>query len=302
MANPTEKILFYLATVEDNVDEKGGGRIRARIPTIDYTFGETLRIEDVPYAFPILPKHLHVVPKIGDTVLVMLQQLGNTKGQRFYIGPLISQPYYMDSEPGITHVQSVFDGGSVIAPKPAPSLDPLNRGTLPKESDIAIEGRGNTDIVLKENEIRLRCGYKDDPKTVPYQNRLHRNEHKDQSYIQLKFDKKNRNNKDKVKAYASAVNIVADRINLLSHDSADYFDLNDPENLITDDTMNKVLKDAHPVVYGDVLIEYLKKLISVFMNHTHPFPMDPPCIDEAQMAQINPSQLDSMVSQSIRVN
>lgn len=303
MANASKEIVFYLAEVVDTHDDNGAGRIRAFIPTIDGDIkmknDKPLRISDVPYAFPLLPKHLHVVPRIGEAVLVTTQKLGDM-ATRFYIGPLISQPYHMDWESPFKHVTNVLPGpgGEEYAIQQSPVMDPENEGTLPDDRDIAIEGRGNTDIVLKENEMRLRCGYKENPGTKVSKDRLHRNK-TDQGYIQLRFNKSGRNSNKK---YASAVNVVGDRINLLSHDSPDYFDLNDPKELISEATMEKILKEAHPLVYGDILIEYLKKLIAVFRTHTHPFAMDPPCLNDAQVAAIDESQLDEMLSKSVRTN
>ena len=46
-----------------------------------------------------MPKLIHVKPKPGEAVLIMLQEQGATDSDRFYIGPLISQPQYLEKCP-----------------------------------------------------------------------------------------------------------------------------------------------------------------------------------------------------------
>ena len=101
--------------------------------------------------------------------------------------------------------------------------------------------------------------------------------------------------------FSSIINVVADRINLLSHDSKTYFNLTDPESLITEDELKKIFEEAHPLPYGDELINWLKQLIQVIRNHTHPFSMDPPCFKE-QEEKVLSTDLDEMLSKSIRIN
>lgn len=304
MAKNNHGLLFYICKVEHVYDGQDGLRIKVRIP---YHDADKATIDELPYAFPLLPKHLHVNPQVGETVIVFTQEVDNPEMDRFFIGPIISQPYYMRYDTGensraLLNGQHYIPGktrtGTKIGILPKSDMDPENAGVLPGRGDIAIEGRQNADIVLKDNEIRIRCGYKEEPNSSAPINRLHRNK-TDQAYIQMKFDKDGRGGDKK---YATSMNVVADRINLLSHDSSDYFDLNDKKDLISDETMSKIMKEAHPVVYGDELIAYLKKLIRVFETHTHPFAQDPPCLDDSQISAINTAQLDEMVSKSIRVN
>lgn len=289
--------LLYITPVVSVEDKQDGGRIKVCIKPMDNRYDKP-KEEDLAYAFPLLPKHLHVNPQVGELVVVIFQHIENGQTNRFYIGPIISQPYRMGYDPTITAenlLAGVHVGGNV---KQRVEMDPLNRGTLPIRTDIALEGRYNSDVVLKDSEVRIRCGYKKDPENGAIDKRLNRNE-RDQAYIQMKYGP---SRDAKGNDYSSITNIVSDRINLLSHDSPDYFDLNDPEKLMSDETIDEVFRKAHPVVYGDVLVAYLKKLVEIFRTHSHPFAMDPPCLDSTQAAAINPGQLESMLSQSIRVN
>jgi len=60
---------------------------------------------------------------------------------------------------------------------------------------------------------------------------------------------------------SSVINIVASKINLLS--------IADPENLITDDEQEKINNIAHPLVYGDTLVEFLELVKEYVKSHVH---------------------------------
>ena len=187
--------------------------------------------------------------------------------------------------------------GSIAKPLVNPDRDPENEGTLLDREDIVIQGRQNTDIVQKKNEIRLRCGFKKDPVAKHITDRLHYNR-KNPAYIQMKYKKM----KDaKGKDYSSLINIVADRINILSHDSPTYFKMTDRENMISDEELKNIFNTAHPLPYGDTLTEFLRGLVRIFTTHTHPFPMDPPVCVESDRKLLE-TNLDEMLSKSIRIN
>ena len=87
--------------VEDNLPTEGsneisrnsfGRRIKVRL----YEDSKNLKENELPWVWPLLPKHLQVIPKVGEMVLVFFQNLDGAQGNRFYIGPIISQDYYLD--------------------------------------------------------------------------------------------------------------------------------------------------------------------------------------------------------------
>tara|TARA_R110002020_G_C16213831_1_gene767187 strand:- start:72 stop:1397 length:1326 start_codon:yes stop_codon:yes gene_type:complete len=88
----------------------------------------------------------------------------------------------------------------------------------------------------------------------------------------VKFSK----NKDKK---ASVINVVATKINLLSNaDGANTFELANSKNLISDEEQEKINNNAHPLVYGDTLVEFLKLIKNYVISHVHPYnglPADP---------------------------
>ena len=66
-----------------------GLRVRAEFEGIDFPNGD---YSNIPWAFPLLPKTFQSIPKVGEAVLVFYY--GGNNGQRFYIGPIISQPQF----------------------------------------------------------------------------------------------------------------------------------------------------------------------------------------------------------------
>lgn len=106
---------------------------------------------------------------------------------------------------------------------------------------------------------------------------------------------------EKNKDFSSCINLVADKINLLTHNSKTNFNLNDRKKLITEEEQLKIEQDAHPLVFGDELVEFLQNLISVIRTHTHPFAMDPPCFTEPQTKILN-TDLNNLLSKSIKCN
>lgn len=273
-------------------DECGGDRIKARLFPED----SNKTIEEIPYCTPLLPKHIHIKPKIGETVLVFLETQGSPNGNRFYIGPLIAQDYDLEYDPYRYSSRSLLSGKQYVKPLHNPKNDPKNKGSQPNDNDISIKGRVNEEISLKDNEILLRVGHKQ--KNKQREKRLHYND-KDYGFIQMRYkdyiDKKY--NKD----YNSLINIVADRINLLSHDSTNYFEAISKEELVSDEVLDKIINEAHPLVYGDVLINYLKALIRIIREHTHPFNMLPPSFNQSDVDVLN-TELDNFLSKTIKIN
>jgi hypothetical protein len=113
----------------------------------------------------------------------------------------------------------------------------------------------------------------------------------------------------------SVNNIVADKINLLTHNGAPSFNLtqrdltNNTTPYITDEELTKILDEAHPLVFGDVLLQYLKAFRSAFENHVHnKFGAAPPCDNKTQgnsvadFKTIAPVLEGQMLSKNVRTN
>lgn len=299
--------IFKLCTVEYVDDKCKGLRIKVRIPPYDNNKDITREDEKgIPWCVPALPKLLHVNPKLGELVLVICQSPSAPRSQRMFLGPIISQDYMLNYDYDYSPIKKnpkssarrILSGsaaGKTHTPFPNPDNDGENEGTIPNREDVAIRGRGNSDVILTDDEVRVRCGFKTNPNGT-IKERLHFND-KDLAYILMRY----RNGSDETGDYKSSVNIVGDRINLLSHDSKTYFDMGDRQNLISDDEMEKILSKAHELPYGDLLIDFLKSFVDVFLRHTHPYSNLPPALQATDKETLSP-EWDNMLSQSIRIN
>lgn len=295
--------IWDYAEVVDVNDPYDAGRIRVRIPTVDIdtTIQNQLSPPEeggLPWCEPLLPKYLNLVPEVGQLVKVIAFDTLNKKLRRQYIGPVIGQqtprdflrPDFFDSK------LKVENSAYVGKWSDNPNSSALDWKIYPEKTDVAFLGRRNTDIILRNksffDEIQLRAG-KINPNTlVSGLNSAFRNSpvelnKKNPGYITINFTEasglqqegvnnvyKNLNlQKDR-----SHVNIVADHINFISH-------LGSNSSKNKTETVNPILQGGniseqinventqlHPVVYGDVLWEFLELLRSYITGHVHKGP------------------------------
>lgn len=287
----------YTCKVISIEDDLNGGRIKARLSPVD---DHVLDI-DLPYAFPLIPKMLHIKPKVGETVEIICADANNPHSERFYIGPVISQPQHMYMDPFDFSSRSLFRG-SVKTPDPNIDMDANTHGALPEDDDIALVGRTDADIILKDEEVRIRCGVRRtngiNKDKVSF-NRL------DPAYIKLKYNENGAtytdNNTNEKQEYKSTVTIAADRVNLLGHDSDTPFNLTDKNDLVSDEEMTKILETAHVLPYGDTLVEFLKLFVKVFAEHTHPIGNLTPCKPDTFRKLIS-YDFNTLLSKVVRIN
>lgn len=269
--------LFKFGTVVSVDDNSDGGRIKVHVRGEDPVNYE---IDNIPYAFPLLPKTIHVNPKVGEFVFVFTQS-GDYTDDRYWMGPIISQTDKMAYD-SITAL-SFLNAGNVN-PTVAPSTIPENKGVSMDKDDIGFYGRGNADIMLKPSEVRIRAGKSHDLKHYNRENL---------SYIQVKH-----NNIKK----EGAINIVSDNINLLSHKSINKYHLTDPDKLITDGEYKHIIETAHQLPYGDILIELLEILIKAFSSHVHAYHGLPPDINQNEIVKLLQFDMEKILSKNIRIN
>lgn len=287
--------LLYDGEVVSIEDPYSTGQIKVRL-NID---GDT-PTTDLPIALPLLPKYINVFPKVGERVTVMVTNLtlGNQSSNsstRFWIGPWISQPQKLPGEDYINSFSDRPDG--YIALTPGLDVNPNADGVYPTKDYIAIQGRNNADISLKDRELLFRSG-----KFVPGQPKQFNK--KDPGYIQIRYlTGEDENVTNDSETLGSSVNVVGNYINLLSHkgNSSGKFVLTNKDNMITNQDQSYINKNTHPIPYGDVLVEFLKIVKNFVSTHVHPYhgvPADP---DETVTKLLN-FDLNSILNNHIRTN
>lgn len=279
-------------SVDDSFES---GRIKVKL----YPEDSRRDMEDIPYAYNLLPKMFTVLPKVGETVLVLLTTSGDGFSNRYYIGPVISQIPKMEYDGHFSGSLSNFPD-SLVKPKVAHTLITEAKGAFGDKEDVAIYGRKGTDIILKENDIRVRAGARLDSnnKIGKEFNRLN------PAYLKLKYSDTptivTTKNGEEIK-YSSTATLVADQISLIANNASNYFNTTDNVDLISDDEMKKIIETAHVLPYGDILVEFLKYFLRMFKEHAHPYPGMPTILPSGNEGFFN-YDLDKILSKNVRIN
>lgn len=264
------RFVKYGVVVSTN-DPQYLGRIKVRIKGSTNLGGDDDIIDDesLPWCFPLIPKHLNIQPKIGEGVFIMVFRTDLEHADRLYIGPINSQPQLLNFDSLYGAALAGFTFGTQ-GPNVSVDTIPQLKGVFPNKEDISIQGRFNTDITQKQNEIILRAGkfsFSEKSLENPYNFSFNS---KTQAFIQIKndvlFKNQNQNTYDKI----TVTNIVSSKINLITHENGSpRFNVTNQENLIDEAELNRILTEAHPLVFGDFLLQYLKLLKDALFNHVH---------------------------------
>lgn len=297
MSNINIKICEVISV--DDIYESG--RIKVRL----YPEDSRKPLEEIPYCYPANPKMFNVMPKVGEAVIIFLTAASDGTSNRFYMGPVISQLSKMEYDGFYSGALSNFDD-SLIKPNVSHKLVSEATGCFGDKNDVAIYGRKGSDIILKDNDIRIRAGAKiqSNNKIGVEFNRLN------PAYLKLKYSEEpniiesynvDTNEFTVTKKYNSTATLVADEINLISNQSSLYFNTTDNEDMISDTEIDKIIQQAHVLPYGDVLVEFLKQFLWEFRNHAHPYPgMTTILYPEHEI--IYNYDFDKMLSKNIRIN
>lgn len=286
------QIITKMGQVISIFDETDGERIKVRLSPED----DKEIDDDIPYAYPLLPKMIHIKPKVGEMVVVLLTEAGNGHSIRRYIGPIISQPQNMEEDDGGLNALSTYPGARK-EPNVAPSTNGDSHGAFAKDEDIAIYGRKKSDIILTNDDVRIRCGSR--MRDIGQKGDIVFNTN-DPAYLHLKHTDNRRGSEND--EYRSTATLVADKINLIGNNSiAGDFKTGDKDNLITDAEMQKIIDKAHELPYGDILVDFLNLFRKAFLNHCHPYPGIEPCPD-VNVVELSTYQLDQILSDTVRIN
>jgi hypothetical protein len=283
MSISNDNTIIKIGQVESIDDEYAAGRIRARIVGDRYN-------NETPYAYPLLPYMMHIKPKVGEAVLLIYSNLGNTS-QRFYIGPIIHQPQFVNKD-NFSDAISLLKGYN---DRTLVSVDriPEAQGVYPKKDEIAIMGRKDSDLIFSDDDVRLRCGVRKTNKYNALESEFNR---LTPSFIKLKQHDTNFSNNT-----CTTATIVSENINLISTVGTPEFNVSDVNESISDEEMAKIIETAHQLPYGDKLVDFLKLLLKAFNAHTHNYHNLPPIPDMTYNA-VNNFNLNDILSKNVKIN
>lgn len=267
-------------------DDLGAGRIKVRILPEDANKTD----DNLPWAFPISPKIFFITPKVGEGVLVFLSNPKNANSRRYYFGPLTSQLTKLYSEPFSLGSEAIFPN-TLKQLLPSPSTKPEFDGLFPEKEDVAVLGRKNCDIILKEDDIRLRAGVKLVNDKNHYQ--MSYNE-ENPAFIKISY------HKEPISGSKSTAVIDADKIFLLGNTSKEIRPQADRNELISNETLKQLFEEGYKLPYGEKLIEFLLKFVEVFSKHTHDYVALPP--NESFVTELNNAAQDPLVNKNMLSN
>jgi hypothetical protein len=253
--------------------------------------------ENLDYCYPLLSQLIHILPKVGEAVIVLFTSSSGSSN-KYYIGPIISQPHKMQEDNYYKGAINIFKDGS--------KLDNPNyeNGTFCENEDVALYGRKGCELILKDDDIRLQCGI-----------RIGKNDQFKESfntlspaYLKMKYYQNEQRTSNKNinlgedNVYQSTATLVADEINLLSNSNANNYKLNSKNgDLITDEDMQKIIAEAHVLPFGDKLVDFLSLFLKAFQQHSHPYP-NIPTILPSGFPDIYNTDLTQLLSKHVRIN
>lgn len=265
---------IYIGEVISTDDPTDMGRIKIRIKGEDDAIAND---NDLPWAFPMIPKFLGMTPQVKEATIVFIFDSNTKYSDRLFFGPIISQPQNLEFDPLYFSALAPFSFGPQN-PSVSPSTIPNAKGVFPDKKYISLQGRDNTDLVFKNGEVLLRAGKyvkklnkkknSNEPQTDESEKDSLNFEFNTstQGYIQIKYNAILSEDK---KEKGSVTNIVSNKINLLTHKGSPSFNLLNQDDLISAEELLKILKDAHPLPFGDILIQWMILCEQAIFNHVH---------------------------------
>jgi hypothetical protein len=260
--NKYNKIIHYGRVLK--ISDDGNMKLKVFIRGVDRN---DITAEELPWAEPFLPRMFNVVPKLGETVKIILMDAKNPSIEREWVGPVISQPEKIKEDPFFFSGLAGKVGGLLKLGKSI-NVIPEAKGIYPNNEDVSILGRDNTDIILKEREVLIRSGKHE------IDNPLKLNE-KNPAYISLlllkpsdleKSETNDRETQDLgLTEDRTDTVIVSNKIFLIGRDSNSKV----IKPILSKEDHLKLEDNLHPVVYGDVLKELLQILRSWIKSHIH---------------------------------
>ena len=200
--------IIFQAKVLDSVDPANLGRIRA---VLLYGQDEQAQKKGVGFnektdkwgpndpfiALPLLPFFFNQTPKKDELVNLIFQNKINDTQNIFYIqGPFssvltINLEEFQGAQANLA--QGVRTKKSADLRGPDGKYLPGREGVFPKPGDVAVVGRGNSDLIIKENDVLLRSG-----RTIPSEDKNDKfplQINKNRSFLQLSYFPSTKENK-----------------------------------------------------------------------------------------------------------
>jgi len=270
---------IYYGEVISIDDPTDGGRIKVKIPDLDNKTG----IDNLPWCYPLIPKFIHVYPKIGEMVRIFIEDIRFPERSRFWIGSIISQPQKIEFDSIYTALSTT--NMALTSPEAAVSTYPDANGVYPLKEDVAIVGRVNTDIILKINEVHIRAGKHENDNVLKLNV-------KNPATISMVYEPK----QGETDYYSNNI-IMSDKIALISHEGKPQF----KAARLTPEDRTRIFNESHPIPRGDVLIEALNIIRNALINHIHGY-SNLPADKNSIITDLENINFESILQKNIVIN
>jgi hypothetical protein len=269
---------IYYGEVVSIDDPNEGGRIKVKIPDLD----NKTSVDQLPFALPMLPKFFWILPQVGELVRVFIEDTRYSQRGRTWMGSVISQPQKIGYGGYIAALSTT--NISVVNPERNPSSYPDAIGVFPDVKDVALLGRDNTDVLLKEKQIQIRVG------KHAIDNVLSLNK-ENPAFIQMDFFKLEENKTQ------STVVTMANKIAILSHEGAPKF----KSNSLSKIDIDRIFNEAHPMGRGDLIVEALEAIRKAIILHIHGY-SGLPADKNGIINQLEKINFSKILQENIRIN
>lgn len=262
--------MIYYAQVTSIDDETHGYRIFAKIPGIDVDNSITpIKDKDEAImALPLLPMNISIFPQKGDSVFIFIQNTQKKHGERFWLGPITSQPQFLRNDPFFFGSTSTRKVGAMTIPDISIDIVGRANGVFPKQNEIAIQGKDNSDILFRPKQVVLRAGKAEN--LIPNNSRIPTFNSKNPAYFKLAYYVPINNTNPKNVEYGSIGAMVANKLLLLTHKKTEFeYNITAPNEEITESSLLSIINNAESAVYGDTLRQFLELVKLYLKNHTH---------------------------------
>ena len=261
-----------------------GHRLRVRIDGIDK------RVQDanLTVCYPLLPLFLKMNPQVGEVVDVFLGDPLQPQGDRRWIGPNITQYSYLDGQPYLADTVQVNREGLFRQHEqenPRTRRDAKDLFSNEQNSNEQVwNGRGSTDILQSNTQIRLRVGKHRKGKPL----------------------EKNQENPGTLAMHVTdtgdltALAAIADKFYFLGHGGSPVLPaLRTGE--ITDEMLKQMEANSHPGTLTNHLIEFLELFRKCFMLHAHGYD-GMTLLKTELMKRLEEFDLSLLASKTMRIN
>ncbi len=266
--------IMYIGKVLEIDKVYASNRVRVYIEKFD----KDLKNQPIPWCTPFLPLHLNIVPKKGEYVKVILYDSQNGESYREYIGPLVPQKGEFLNFSDETNSRRGREGYNLNFNTSPNVIPKAKNGLYPDETDIALQGRDNTDIIFKKSQVIIRAHkfltdrpYEKNEKNPAYINIKTLGGTEDElTKSQIKASSgtnKIERAKNNLSQTRTDINLVSNKIYLIGRDTNSSI----VKPYFSDDKAEKLEEVLHPIVYGDILKQFIQKLYNWAKAHQHPY-------------------------------